>query len=115
LFKPYLILSCLIFIAACGPKPAENSAVQQRLTERNVSPIMVKLDIKVGLEGKVLDAKLASAQADTLFAKAALMKVKQQVFEVRYENGQAIEYWLYDMPIQAGQVTPLKPDTNHSQ
>lgn len=107
-----LMLSTLMLVACSDQPPAVSSApAPAALTKPSVSQaVTVRLDIEVGPQGEVLTARLAQGQADTLFAKAALKRVKQQQFPQRTEQQQPISYWLLDHTITAGGAQALATD-----
>lgn len=109
-----LVLSTLMLVACSDQPPAASSdPAPAALTKPSVSQaVTVRLDIEVGLQGEVLTARLARGQADTLFAKAALMRVKQQRFPLRTEQQQAVSYWLLDHPVTAGAAQTLVTGSN---
>lgn len=107
-----LALLAGLLVACSDPQPAANAEpAPAAFAKPPVSqPITVRLDIEVGPQGEVLTARLAAGQADTLFAKAALKRVKQQQFPQRTEQQQPISYWLLDHAITAGAAQTLTTD-----
>ena len=112
----YLGMGCIVLsLCACDAKaPATEEAepVAYQAKPGKAQRIMVLLDVKIGLGGEVLEAKLAQRQADTLFAKAALLEVKQQQFAIRYQNEQPISYWLTDVQYAIGSASPVTDPGN---
>ena len=112
----YLGLGCIaLSLCACDAKaPAKVAAepVVYQAKPGKAQRIMVLLDVQIGNTGEVLEAKLAQGQADTLFAKAALLEVKQQQFAIRYENEQPISYWLTDVQYAIGTASPVAEPGN---
>lgn len=101
-------------LVACGDQPPEANADQPALPQAKppISQVVtVRLDIEVGPQGEVLTARLAQGQADTLFAKAALKRVKQQKFPLRSAQQQPSSYWLLDHAVTAGNAQALAADT----
>lgn len=112
----YLGLGCIaLCLCACDAKaPAKiaDEPVAYQAKPGKAQRIMVLLDVQIGSAGEVLEAKLAQGQADTLFAKAALLEVKQQQFAIRYQNEQPISYWLTDVQYAIGTASPVAEPEN---
>lgn len=112
MYKLTFHLLCMLVVAACDAGTIANEDIKQRATVQRSSSVVVILDIRVGVQGQVLETRLADGQADTLFAKAAMLRKKQQQFAIRYEDGEPIEYWLHNVPVQAGQVATVESGKN---
>lgn len=111
----WLLLLGATILMACSDQPVVASAAPPpaELAKPPVSQVVtVRLDIEVGPQGEVLSARLAAGQADTLFAKAALMRVKQQQFPLRTEQQQPVSYWLLDHAVTAGSAQTLATGNN---
>ncbi len=106
----WLLVLSMVMLVACSDQPPATMTdpVPAPQAKPPVSQaVTVRLDIEVGPQGEVLTARLAAGQADTLFAKAALMRVKQQQFPLRTEQQQPISYWLLDHAVTAGAAQTL--------
>lgn len=102
-------------LVACNDQPPATSAAPSPAVAAKppaLQAVTVRLDIEVGLQGEVLTARLTAGQADTLFAKAALIRVKQQRFPQRTEQQQPVSYWLLDHPVTAGAAQTLATGRN---
>lgn len=109
-----LVLSAALLVACSDQPPAAGAAPLPAVTAKPPvsQAVTVRLDIEVGLQGEVLTARLAAGQADTLFAKAALKRVKQQQFPQRTEQQKPVSYWLLDHTVTAGSAQTLVTGSN---
>lgn len=93
-------------------KKSQNAYIENNIEYRPVEKqqrILVRVDIKVGVDGKPVETKLSDNNIikSGLVAQQALSKAQTLNFPTKSDNGKGIEYWKKEVLIEAGQVKAL--------
>jgi hypothetical protein len=118
---PIFMMTGLVLLGAGCQQPTEADPAINQLSkpEREITrklerdtpvaeqSLIMLMDIHVGKQGEVKDVRLSSAEQGKTLSPIVEHQVRTETFEVKTEQGVAVDYWLTDYPYEVLKAKPL--------